>query len=206
MSQNGNDELTFIFTRDKKLLKQYVELRQNLYKQDSFFKGFRFFDYLEEEDYNKPQIQTLLIFHENRCVGGGCLTVSTPEARVLLSMEEDLGSTAEKGSFLQKTFPELHLEQEKYCEIGRIVVHPDYRGGRCVKAIFRHVVSQAKAQSVRYMFGMGDAKRLSLYEKICVNELGMKSTIYYKIKLPVKSDYEGIRMYIQMVDVATASL
>jgi hypothetical protein len=56
------------------------------------------------------------------------------------------------------------------------------------------------------MFGMGDALRLRLYEKICVNELGMKSTIYYNIKLPVKSDYEGIRMYIQMVDVATASL
>ena len=34
----------------------------------------------------------------------------------------------------------------------------------------------------------------------------MKSTTYSNIKLPVKSDYEGVRMYIQMVDVVTASL
>lgn len=206
MSQYGNDELTFIFTRDKKLLKQYVELRQYLYKHDPFFKGFRFFDYLEEEDYNKPQIQTLLILHENRCVGGGCLTVSTPQARILLSLEEDLGSSAEKGSFLQKTFPELQLEQEKYCEFGRIAVHPDYRRGDCTKTMFCHVVREARAQSVRYMFGMGDALRLRLYKKICMNEFGMKSTTYSNIKLPEKSDYEGVRMYIQMVDVATASL
>ena len=38
MSQNGNDELAYIFTRDKKLLKQYLELRQDLYENDPFLK------------------------------------------------------------------------------------------------------------------------------------------------------------------------
>ncbi len=206
MPTYNNESIKYIFTDDKKLIQKYIELRENLYKNDPSFKGFRFFDYKEAEDYTKPHVQMLLMFINDRCIGGGCLTISTPEQRVLLPLEEDIGNDTNNKSFLQSKFPELKLENERYCEFNRVVVDPEFRDGDCTIQMFHHVIPEAISKSVKYMYGIGDIFRTRLYKKICISEFSMYPTIYNKILIPEKSDYENTKMFIMMGSLDTVKL
>jgi len=135
------------------------------------------------------------------------LNVSTPNNRVLLPIDEEFATTESKGPFLLDTFPELHLESETYCEISRVILHPDLRDGKYIRKLFSHFVELTRKQSCKYIFGMGDAARLRNNRNIFFREFGMKSKIFFDLQIPQKNDFEGRKMYLMVVytqnDVST---
>lgn len=198
-AKSDEEDFRYIFTKDQTLINQYIALRKNLSRIDNKLKGFRYFSHYEKEDYGNPDKQILLIFKKSRCVGGGCFTVSTPCHRVLLPIDEEFVLKENEGSFLQKAFPELHLEKESYCELSRIVLHTDFRDGKYIRRMFSRFIDLAGKHSCKYIFGMGDAVRLRNNKNIFSRGFGMNSKIFFDIKLPQKEDFEGKKMHIMVV-------
>jgi hypothetical protein len=194
-------DLIYKFVDDSSSLDEYINLRKSLYKEDEKFKGFRFFDYIEKEDYEDLSSKILIVKDKNRCVGGARLTISRPEKRIMLPLEENISlSPLEDKGRLSSLFPEISLENQVYGEFSRIVLEPKYRSGLYTKQIFYHILNMAKKEGITYMFGMGDAIRSRLYKQI-YSGFGLKVQIRKDITLPDKATYEGIKMYIMTMSL-----
>src|SRR5436309_2377054 len=121
----GDTDYAVRFTRDPDLIGQYKLLRKELYAIDPRFVGFRLFNEIGAENYEDPDDQMLILYNGNRCYGGACLRVSTPQHPVVLDLENDILPDTGKYYFsLRERFPEMELGQFAYAEFNRIVLHP----------------------------------------------------------------------------------
>lgn len=191
-------EITYEFTDDKVWLEKYSVLRRSLYEADPKFKGFRDFSYSGYEDYKEPGSAMLVGKSGKRCAGGGRLTICSPGSGILLPLERDVVPPPGKEFYrLKDQFPELNLEQVKYCEFNRIVINPFYRYSDCMEQLFRHIFYAAKLQGVKYLFGFGDFARGRVYRTLVYKIFKIKG-IFLDSDVPIKEDYEGVKMRLMM--------
>lgn len=189
------------FTRDKDLIQQYKLLRKELYEIDPRFVGFRIFNEIGAEDYEDPDDQMLILYNGNRCFGGACLRVSSPKHRVILDLENDILPDTGKYYFsLRERFSEMELDKYAYAEFNRIVLHPALRRGEATRRIFQAVLERCVDYRIRYMFGIGDKVRTRLYRQI-YHGMGLESQIRYDVDIPLRAEYEGIKMYLLAGDM-----
>lgn len=189
------------FTRDKDLISQYKLLRKELYGIDPRFVGFRIFNEIGAENYEDPDDQMLILHNGNRCFGGACLRVSSPKQQVMLDLENDILPDSGKYYFsLRERFPEMELDKYAYAEFNRIVLHPSLRKGDATRRIFQAVLERCVDYRVRYMFGIGDRVRTRLYRQV-YHSMGLESHIRDDVDIPLRDEYEGVKMYLLAGDM-----
>jgi hypothetical protein len=189
------------FTRNQELIAQYKHLRKQLYSIDPRFVGFRIFNEIHAEDYEDQDDQMLILYNGDQCYGGACLRISTPTKPVILDLENDILPAQGKDSFsLKDSCQEMELNHYSYAEFNRIVLHPALRKGVATKNIFQAVLNRCLEYRIRYMFGIGDKTRTRLYRQV-YKGLGLDSHICDNVDIPLKEEYEGIKMYLLAADL-----
>lgn len=189
------------FTRNPDLIAQYKLLRKALYPSDPRFKGFRYFTQIGAEEYEDPDHQMLILYNGNRCYGGACLRISTPQRPIVLDLENDILPEKEKYFFsLKERFPGMQLDQYAYAEFNRIVLHPGLRTGEATRRMFHAVLERCIDYRVRYLFGIGDRVRIRLYRQIYTNA-GMECKIRSDVDIPLRQEYEGMKMQLLCGDM-----
>ena len=102
-------------TKKREHVGQFTVLLRDLYNSDPRMVGFRDDPKSDEKRYSDPDNHVLLIFHDNRVIGGACLRISTPEYPVSLALENDILPQPGQPFFsLRNQFPSLTLEQYAY--------------------------------------------------------------------------------------------
>jgi hypothetical protein len=194
-------EYKMSFTRNRELIAKYKDLREALYGIDPRFVGFRIFNQMGAENYEDPDDQMLILHDGKNCYGGACLRISTPQRQVILDMENDILPPSGKYYFsLRERLPELKLEQYAYAEFNRIVLDPRLRKGTALKRIFQAVLERCIDHRVRYIFSISDMSRGRLYRQIYANA-GMDCTIRKDVHIPMRNEYEDIKMYMLYGDM-----
>jgi hypothetical protein len=188
-------------TRDPALINQYRLLRKKLYGIDVRFVGFRIFNSIGAEDYDDPDNQMILIANGNRCYGGMSLRISTPKQPVILDLENDiLPHPGEYYFALRERLPELELYKYAYAECSRMALHPAIRTREATRRVLRTVIAQCKARRARYLFIIGDITRLRFYKQIGMS-LGLPGHLVEHIDIPMRPEYEGIKMHLLCGDM-----
>ncbi len=189
------------FTRDPDLIGQYKRLRETLYERDRRFQGFRKFTQIGAENYEDPDHQMLILHNGNRCYGGACLRMSTPSQPTILDLENDILPDHGRYYFsLRERFPEMELDRYAYAEFNRIALHPALRKGEATRRIFRAVLDRCIDYRVRYLFGIGDQVRIRLYRQIYTS-VGMECRIRDDVDIPIRDEYEGLKMHLLWGDM-----
>ena len=189
------------FTKNADLIAQYKLLRKELYPSDRRMKGFRYFTHIGAEEYEDPDHQMLMLYNGHRCYGGACLRISTPQNPIVLDLENDILPEKNKYYFsLRDRFPEMELTKYSYAEFNRIVLHPSLRTGEATRRIFQAVLERCVDYKVRYLFGIGDKVRIRLYRQIYTNA-GMECKIRDDVDIPLRNEYEGMKMQLLWGDM-----
>lgn len=183
-----NRDIRFVFTKEKRLIDTYCSIREACYRsvkcgpQD--FSG-----QLEASDYLS---EILVLLKGNRVIGGGRLLGSSPEARLMLPVEQT--------DFMMKdVFPELSLEDKPYCEFGRIAVIPEYRDFDTINELCERLILRAIDKGYIYQFSMAPLGTSRLYQRVSSNlELPYPYIIHKHIPVPEKplSETGGLKMYL----------
>lgn len=184
------------FTADPKLIADYWALREKLYGIDPRFVGFRIFSETDKEDYKTPGNHMLILHDGKRCYGGAFLRISTPKHPILMDIEQDI--LPPKGKFyfsLRENLPEIELDKYAYAEFTRMVLDPCLRTGEVTRKMFKAMLNRCIEYRVRYMFGIGDKVRTRFYRQIYIN-MGVKGGIHDGIDIPMRAEYEGLKMYL----------
>ena len=189
------------FTRDKDLINQYKKLRQSLYDSDPKFVGFRIFSHTSTENYNDPDNQMLILHHGKECYGGGGVRISMPQRPVILEIEQDILPPSGKCCFsLRERFPELELNKYAYAEFGRFALRPDMRTNSIIKEMHLSTMRRCLDYRVRYFFTLSDKVCTRLYKRIYTNA-GALCTICNDLDIPMRSEYEGLKMHLMVGDL-----
>lgn len=189
------------FTRDPALINQYKLLRNELYGIDERFVGFRIFNNIGAEEYDDLNHQMILLRNGNRCYGGVCLQISTPKHPVILDLENDILPDPGKYYFsLRERLPELELDKYAYAECSRMALHPALRTKEATRRILKAVLEQCIRHRVRYLFGIGNLPRLRFYKQVYAT-LGQEGYIEKNINIPMRPEYEGIKMHLLCGDL-----
>jgi len=188
--------ITMRFTRDKELIAGYKKLREDLYKIDPRFVGFRIFGEEQAENYEDPDDHMLIMHDGERCYGGACLRISTPERPVVLDLEHDILAPPGKDRFsLREYFSKLDLGKYSYAEFDRIVVDPSLRSGDAARRIFHAVLERCIEYRVRYITGIGDKVRIRLYRQI-YHSFGLDCVVPNDLDIPMRPEFEGKKLYL----------
>lgn len=188
-------------TNDPALINQYRLLRKKLYGIDERFVGFRLFNSIGAEDYDDADNQMILITNGNRCYGGVSLRVSTPQQPVILDLENDiLPHPGEYYFSLRERLPAMELDRYAYAECSRMTLHPSIRSREATRRLLKAVLEQCIAQRARYIFAISSMARLRFYKQIYAS-LGQDGYIPEGIDIPMRPEYEGLKMYLSCGDM-----
>lgn len=190
-----------IVTRDPALINQYKLLREGLYGIDERFVGFRIFNSIGAEYYDDPDCHMILLRNGNRCYGGVCMRISTPKSPIILDLENDILPDPGKYYFsLRERLPQLELNKYAYAECSRMALHPSLRTKEATRRILKVVLEECIKYRVRYLFGIGNMARLRFYKQLYAS-LGLPGYIEDSINIPMRPEYEGIKMHLLCGDM-----
>lgn len=202
----ASGKVTYEFTEDPDLIRQYIELRRMLYVTDPKFRGFRTFSHLkaEEKEYFTAYVQVARAGQQ--VIGGACLTIVPERGDLLLPLEKNIMPSDGFTDFrLKRQFPQMDLENCCYAELNRMAVHPDYRQGECLKEMSRRIFDFCRKQGVEYLFVLSDLVRGRAYKKLIKNAFDIDGTVFRDLTLPLKADYENLPMYLMMCPIVRQS-
>jgi hypothetical protein len=181
------DTVEYEFTRDPALIHQYFEIRSRLFIS---VWGLKECHGTKDEFDNANE---MLIARQGRlCVGGARFTFATPEEPSMLPLEKS-------GLNVKDLFPDLDLDNCKYGECSRFVVLPEFRTREISHQMQYHVVQEHIRNGASYGFWMAPLVVARNYRQT-VGSFGIPCTIRTDIQVPEKDEYEGIKMYIGMMD------
>jgi hypothetical protein len=135
--------IQFFLPKNSTLLAQYFELRNRVYRMH--------YPHLAE-DFGREEITDhlshIVVGHDDRVVAGGRITISRPERRRPMPMEE-------AGFQLAAALPEYRLHNEPYAEFTRVAVDPAYaHGRRCSLGLIRELAHTAAGMGVDLVFSI----------------------------------------------------
>ncbi len=185
----ASHDIDYEFTRDTALLHQYYNLREDMFSSVWGLKNF-----CGQHDAFDDGSEIMIARKGLQCIGGGRLTISSPQAPRMLPMEkQDL--------MLTRLFPELDLGDTSYGEFSRLAILPEFRAGAVFPEITRRFIKKAIANGVEYAFNIAPVPLARSYRQ-AVQLFGLKWDICHSIKVPQREEYEGIQMVISVMDLS----
>lgn len=172
--------LTFEFTRDAALLRQY----HAIYERE--FRAVHNAPYQHIEDEHDRRAHILVARRGDTCVGGARLSVKTPRRPDLLPIEMD-------GFRIENHFP--YLGQKSYGQLGRVCLLPELRDGTATRVMFWHIHRKAVALGLAELFGTATLVGTRTYKRHC-RALGLDAAIYLDIELPTYPMCDDLKFYL----------
>jgi predicted GNAT family N-acyltransferase len=181
-SQSADEtaELTFEFTRDPVLLRQY----HAIYERE--FRAVHNAPYQHVEDEHDRRAHILVARRGEICVGGARLSAKTPRKPELLPIEID-------GFRIEDHFP--YLGQKSYGQLGRVCLLPELRDGTATRVMFWYIQRKAVALGLAELFGTATLVGTRTYKRHC-RALGLDASIYRDIELPTYPMCEELKFYL----------
>ena len=167
------------FLQLKDWLEQYYQIRQDCFRQEL---GIRTFD--GSEDNFDRNGYLLVALDQGRCIGGVRLSVSRPDAPVLLPLEIN-------GFMLQELFPEIVRNGESYSQWTRLALLPEYRTPQILHQIALMLIWHAKSLDCSYSFNVAGMNRARLYQRLHRIQ-GFHYEILRDLKIPEEGSFMGL--------------
>ncbi len=167
-------------TNDPALLRQYYDLREKIYQNDSGYVNYSG----AENNYDKNGRIFLGIFN-NMVVAGARLVVS--------SDVDHLPHENEKEGFM---YPEIcktvgiDLDGVVYSEVSALVIRKEFRMN-LINKLLKSMADYCKANDIKYMIGVANMKCNRDY-RISLAKDGIKSVIIDKVIAPRKPEFNNI--------------
>ena len=163
-------------------VQQYFLLRQEVYTDYWKLKNFS-----GGEDHYDRNGYTILVIHNNRCVGGGRLVIRDAYTDSLLPLEE--------ANFLIKDLlPELGLYEKNYGEVCRVAMLPDFRkDGSYTKEMYHRIAILSKQLNLSFLFAVAPIVQ-SRKIRMATKSFGLSTKILNEIKVPDSQSHENIEM------------
>tara|TARA_B100001564_G_C20551638_1_gene629374 strand:- start:64 stop:732 length:669 start_codon:yes stop_codon:yes gene_type:complete len=202
MAKQNLNNLRYFFTEDTKNIQEYLDLRTTLTEQDKRFVGFReFSDINDHAYYFLPETKVLVVYDENKCVGGCCLINNNQVPSITLPLQTEMQTSAnDPVPGMEDIFSTINLNNKIYGEFNRIAIDTPYRNIKVVKRIFSEILKKCYYDNVQYLFGVGDTTRAKLYCHIFKN-LGLEVVFHSDIHVPLKEDHEGVQMFLMSANI-----
>ena len=182
--RNRIDELTFEFTKDKGLLHQYYNIRE---QESEAVYGINNYEGGETEFDRKGDI--LIVRKGNQCVGGVRLLVSTPRLRRKLPIEVE-------GIDIYKYFPELKQKEMTYGQISAFTILPEFRDVYITNKLFSRAYQKVISLNTDIIFVTAPILNARLYKQNCAS-MGLHNVkIHYDIDMPLSPVYEEVKSYL----------
>jgi hypothetical protein len=186
-----DQQLSYEFTREDALLKQYFEIREKVYVET--FNLADFSTHYDNYDYH-TNTDVLVVKCNEKVIGGSRLTFHYQNNDLRLPMEDE-------DFLLEEILPDFNLKKKIYAEITRMAVLPEYRKGREVgDLIIGLQVSQAIYKGAEHLFTVAPAIQ-SRNNRRRFNHLGYPTEIRQDINVPDKPAYEGRSMYLSITEI-----
>lgn len=186
--------ITFLQTRDPKLLQQYHALRLESYHNDKLMDGHfnkglpDAFDMLSD---------VIVAVEHGEVVAGARLTVSEAEAPTLLPSET-------RECRFQDLLPQLSLEGTTYGEVHRVVIRKDKRNRDTLSNLLMEVCKYIYRENWDYFFTPSIPVKARLYQ-CCSKRIGVNLERLKDVKL-VQDKYDGVPMELMICDVKNQPL
>lgn len=171
--------ITFEFSKQESLLKQYYKLREECFRNEL---GLEAFDGTEDKYDQNGKI--LIVRDGQTCVGGVRITGCSLFGRSLMPLEQ-------KGLNISEMLPQLSLSLVPYCQWERLVLRPEYRGIDMLRGICKALIRGCASLGYHYAFNVTGIKRARLYKRVHSN-LGFDYEIYNKLEMPVENDFSHL--------------
>lgn len=177
-------------TKDVGYLHQYYRLREemfiNVWGLEHFIGGKDEFD--DASDIIVARLG-------NHCIGGCRQTFSYQGEHTLLPMEKD-------GLRMQELLPELPLEDVTYLEISRMAILPEFQNSVVMLELIRQLIKRAAEKKAMYAFTLAPLPLARNYRK-ATTLFGLKWSVRHDVIIPEREEYEGIKMVLSVLDLAS---
>ena len=183
------EHVVYEMTRDSGLLHQYHLLRKEMFISVWGLKNFP-----STKDLYDDVSDVMIARVGNHCIAGCRLTFSNPGERMALPMEKE-------GLSLEKLLPNLALADERYVEISRMAILPDFQNSLVMLELSRQLLKRGAEKKARYAFTLAPVPLARNYRK-AAHLFGLKWQILNDIEIPDREEYEGIKMVLSMLDLA----
>ena len=150
------EELEFEFTRDPDLLHQYHQIYEREFRIVQNADLYRH----DGDDEHDQRGLNLVARRGGLCVGGFRMSVKTPEEPHPLPIE--------MGDFrLADHFPCLNERPIRCCQVGRLCLLPEFRGGDVTFELIRHITRKAVELKLEMFFATAPLLNARAYMKSC---------------------------------------
>ncbi|MCH2037607.1 MAG: GNAT family N-acetyltransferase [Rickettsiales bacterium] len=191
LTSNG---IVIEFTNDQRYLAQYYKLRRISYESDRYMQGHFNRGYLDRFDH---EADVLIARKGNTCIGGARVNYSFPENR------QPLPTESSSFSFIN-AFPEFNLANKRYCEIHRVVVHPEFRDKMLAKAILWHIWKRSVELGLDYQFSPSIPVKTRLYNML-YKGIGLDIDIRKDVTICDKN-YDNVEMWLMDLQIKKQSI
>jgi Acetyltransferase (GNAT) domain len=188
--QRKQEDITYETTRDPGYLHQYYLLRENM-----FIHVCGLGHSAGQKDAFDDQSDIMVARVGNHVIGGCRLTFSTPKSRTPMPLEKndfDLG----------QALPDRNIGKATYMEISRMAILPEYQNSVVMLELSRRLLKYGIEKKARYAFTLAPAKIERNYHKAAAL-FNLEWQILNDVEIPDREEYEGIRMALSMLDMAS---
>lgn len=182
--------IRFISRPPPKWLQSYFRVRHQGFREVYHWKNFS-----GAPDAYDQQARFVIALHGDKVIGGARLILHETGSDTRMYFESN-------GFSLERTFPELHLHDETYYEVGRLVLTQPYRSHSIFTELVRHIIGMGQTLGCRYLFA-ASAGLQSRYYRRTLHSLGIRFIIHAP-PLPDNPLYEGIQVYLGHADLNAA--
>jgi hypothetical protein len=181
-------EIAYEFSKDPALLHRYYHLREEM-----FISTWGLQSPQGQKDVFDDRGEILIARLGKLCIGGGRLTISTPNAPTSLPMEK-------AGIKLQAMFAALDLQDTTYGELSRMAVDPDYRD-EALPEMMNRLVKRMIAEGAAYMFNLSPVSQARNLRK-ALGSTGFGVDMKCTVDTPEGANYEGTKMVLSVLDLS----
>lgn len=187
----------FVFTQDIAHIEKFMELYDELCKNDPRLIGFRDFCADDINNYIGEGHYMQLLMKDGQCIGGGRLTHRPKGKDFLLPLEIDfIDGQSDDTHLLKNMIPELDVEGG-CAEISRLLLMPEYRGDTFFSgALFFNFFVRYMDLEGRYLFILADKVRSRLYCHLVRKFAQRDGHIFKHLSPSNHTDFEGVELQI----------
>ncbi|MDH5217604.1 MAG: GNAT family N-acetyltransferase [Gammaproteobacteria bacterium] len=185
------NDITYTFSRKPVDLQEYAKLVLEYYKKDLKLDLSRF---QMSEDLHKINFNehVLIIKDGDRIIGGSKLIFTHKNSPLRLPLESD--------QFRVEDFLPNNFGSHSYCELARLVLHPDYRSKELLTEVVDRLTNFAVQRRCGMFVLMAPPLNAILYRRIC-KTLDLPMQIRNDIQVTQKAAYQQLGLNLITCDL-----
>lgn len=168
-------------TNNPKLQLDYYQLRHHVY-QNTLGLDLK----IDEADRLDNISDCFIATNEGKVIAGARLTISSPQNRILLPLEIDIGRC------ISSLTPKLELQDKTYCEISKLVVAKEYRNRIVTEQLLTTITKSMIEQNCTYHFSISTIREFRNFRQIFKTALHTKHEILNNIKVEYLPEYKHL--------------